>query len=263
MNDVGVHFDPFNARMGLDAIEGAYVQRLLRPLHRGPILESIRDAMLKVSPGWRAQFPEWQTRNLALVDSVRASANARYVVDSSKTAVRLKYLLQIEDLDVKVVRLVRDGRAVALTYMNASKYADASDPGLRGGGSGKQVHDRLAMADAAWLWKRSNQEAEEVLRMVPKDAQLRINYESLCLDTDVVIASINDFLGLPHNEDYKDFRSAPHHVVGNGMRLDTSSEIRLDDRWKQALSEGELAEFEQVAGPMNAMYGYDQGANNT
>ena len=259
MQNEGIRFDPFDAHTGLDAIEGAYVQRLLRPLHRGPLLESIRDAMLTMSPKWRKQLPEWQRRNLVLMDSVQSSANARYVVDSSKTAVRLKYLLGIDELDVRVVRLVRDGRAVALTYMDASNYADASDPGLRGGGSGKQVHARLAMADAARLWMRSNQEAEEVLRTVSQDAQLRITYEELCSDTDTVIASINEFLDLPHSDNYKDFRSAPHHVIGNGMRLDSSSEIRLDDRWKEVLSDIELAEFEQVAGGVNAMYGYKSG----
>ena len=257
MNDSGLQFDPFDARTGLDAIEGAYVQRLLQPLHRGPMLEMVRDAMLKISSGWRGQFPEWQVRNLALASSVTNTAKARYVVDSSKTAVRLKYLLRIDNLDVKVVRLVRDGRAVALTYMDASNYADASDPSLRGGGSGMQVHDRLSMTEAAMLWKRSNQEAEEVLRTVPPDAQIRIAYEDLCTNTDQVLASVHNLLGLSHSDSYRNFRKVPHHVIGNGMRLDSTSEIRLDDRWKQVLNEQELAEFDRVCGSMNAMYGYD------
>ncbi len=256
MVSLGMSFDPMNAQTGLDANQGAYARRILRPLHRGPTLEYVRDIMLRLSPGWRKHLPLWQARNLALVAAVGNAAGASYVVDSSKTAVRLKYLLRIEELNIKVVRLVRDGRAVALTYMDAANYADARDPGLRGGGSGRQIHEKLSMNEAATLWQRSNQEAEEVLRAVPEDSQLRISYENLCTETDTVLASIHAFLGLSHSENFKSFRSEPHHVVGNGMRLDSSSEIRLDDRWRQALGVEDLKVFNQVAGRLNGHYGY-------
>ena len=39
-----------------------------------------------------------------------------------------------------------------------------------------------------------------------------------------------------------------HHVVGNGMRLDTTSEVRMDDRWTQVLSDRERQIFEAEAG---------------
>ena len=45
-------------------------------------------------------------------------------------------------------------------------------------------------------------------------------------------------------------------VVGNGMRLDSTPEIRLDERWKSALTKDDLAVFNRVAGAMNRRCGY-------
>lgn len=256
MRAQGFDFDPLHAGTGLDTIGGAGVRRLLRPLHRGAALEFVRDLGLACMPGWRTGFGKWAARNKALVAAVANAAGASFVVDSSKTAVRLKFLRRIGDLDVRVIRLVRDGRAVALTYMDAARFADARDPSLRGGGSGRQVHAQLSMRDAAILWKRSNEEAEAALAGIPAEQQIRVRYEDLCEDTDGVLAEVHAFLGLQHDQTFRRFKDATHHVVGNGMRLDTSSEVRLDDRWKGELSEVDLLEFERHAGDMNRLYGY-------
>ena len=78
------------------------------------------------------------------------------MVDSSKVAVRLKYLLRNPELDVKVIRLIRDGRGVALTYMDPAQFADAENPDRRGGGMGGNREDeRLPMTQAAYQWRRT------------------------------------------------------------------------------------------------------------
>ena len=40
------------------------------------------------------------------------------------------------------------------------------------------------------------------------------------------------------------------------MRLDTTSEIQLDERWQNTLSKQDLAEFDRIAGDVNQRYGY-------
>ena len=54
-----------------------------------------------------------------------------------------------------------------------------------------------------------------------------------------------------------DFRSKGPHVIGNGMRMDSTSDIRLDERWRQELSQDDLRVFDSVAGPLNRQYGYE------
>jgi threonylcarbamoyladenosine tRNA methylthiotransferase MtaB len=64
-----------------------------------------------------------------------------------------------------------------------------------------------------------------------------------------------EFLDLDPNRAAADFRSVEQHVVGNGMRLDRTSEIQLDERWRQALTPGDLEAFDRIAGAMNRRYG--------
>src|SRR3972149_7709066 len=50
MREKGIEFDITKAGTDLFTISSNYVGRLLRPLHRGPFLESIRDLALSLSP---------------------------------------------------------------------------------------------------------------------------------------------------------------------------------------------------------------------
>ena len=64
------------------------------------------------------------------------------------------------------------------------------------------------------------------------------------------------FLDLDPDKVVLDFRSRQQHVIGNGMRLDTTSTIRLDERWKTHLTPDDLAVFDTVAGDLNRRLGY-------
>jgi hypothetical protein len=252
----GFDFIPEDA--GTDFRTGAtpYVSRLLRPLHRRRSVEALRDALLALSPHWRAQYPVLQRRNAALVETVLELTGSEVIVDSSKTGLRLKFLRRNSALDVGAIRLVRDGRAVALTYMEPGQFADAVDPQLRGGGTGNSRSRVMGMERAALLWKRSSEEADAVIASMPRGRYLRVRYEDLCSDPERVFGAICDFLGVERVETFRDFRRAEQHVVGNGMRLDTRNEIVLDDRWRTALSASDLQAFDRVAGELNDKYGY-------
>jgi hypothetical protein len=256
MNRRGFEYDVRDARTSMQAFEGRYLQRLLRPLHRGVAMESVRDVLLSLSPSWRKKYPVWQDRNRQLIESVAAVSGVPFVADSSKIAVRLKYLLRTPGLKVKVVRIVRDGRAVSLTYVDPSNFADARDEKLRGGGTGKTQDQGQPMEQAANQWLRSNLEAEEVLRTMPRDDWIQIRYEDVCLKTRETMCNVYSFLGLSDDLSYERFRDVDHHIVGNGMRLDSSSEIIFDDRWRDVLSDADLSVFDRIAGTLNKQYGY-------
>ena len=53
-----------------------------------------------------------------------------------------------------------------------------------------------------------------------------------------------------------DLRSVEHNVIGNFMRLDSSSRIEVDERWRSFLTNDELEDFDRVAGDLNRRYGY-------
>jgi hypothetical protein len=253
----GVAFNLADAGTDYKSVGSRYARRLLAPLYRGRFLECCRDAALGVSPAWRRQLLQSQRRNAALASTISELAGAQIVVDSSKTGLRLKFLLRNPELDVKVIRLIRDGRAVALTYMDAAGFADSRDPGKRAGGmGGDREAERLSMAQAAYEWRRCMEEAQQILRTLDKSRWIEVRYEDYCREMKGTLGRIHDFLHVEPDRQPKRFRAVEQHVVGNGMRLDTTSEIRLDERWREQLAKTDLQVFDDVAGRVNKRYGY-------
>ncbi len=253
----GSHFDITNA--GTDVRTGAshYTQILINPLHRGIFLEGIRDIALNFSSTWRNNIKKIQTLNSNLVDCLLSRTRKKVIVDSSKVGIRLKFLLRNSSLDVFIIRLIRDGRAVSLTYMNPAQFADADDPRFRGGGiGGNRELEQLPMKKAAWEWRRSNEEAAVILKHIPRSRWIEIRYEDLCMDREYTLRKIYTFMNVDPDKSLSDFRSVEHHVIGNGMRLNQNSEIKFDDRWKTMLKVPDLETFEHIAGKINRRLGY-------
>ena len=257
MKEQGIDFDVTDARTSFSNIDNKYCQNLLAPLHRGPILELIRDAGLFLSPAWREHINNVQRRNVALVASVLDVTRKKVIVDSSKVGLRLKYLLRNQALDVKIIRLVRDGRAVALTYVDPANFADAKDPRLRQGGTGEtRERKRKTMHEAAREWLRSNEEAEEIIRRLPAKKWIQIRYEDYCSNPPKEMWRIFDFIGVdPEKWPWPNI-NMEYHVIGNGMRLDWNGSVTFDERWKEVLTVEELKIFDEVAGHMNRRLGY-------
>ncbi len=233
--------------------------RLLGFEHRRAFLEGLRDAALRLFPGWQRAQPEIMARCYDLASAVLSEVRGRVFVDSSKLAHRLKFLLRMGEFKIKVIHLVRDGRAVALTYMKQDEFADSREPALRRGGRGMAATataHSLPMWKAAEEWRRSVRSAEHVLAGLDKARWIQVCYEELCRDTPGVLRRIHGFLGTDCSRTAAQFRAVEHHVIGNGMRLDSLSEIRLDERWRQTLTEQDLLLFQQVAGEVNRRYGY-------
>ncbi len=257
MAERGFSFDVTDARTDIRAHASPYVRRLLAPLHRGPWAERVRDTALTLAPGWRRHLVNVQARNAALVASLLARTGANVIADSSKIGIRLKYLLRNRAFDVRVVRVIRDGRAVALTYCDPGGYADAADPSLRGGGAGRGARPvASSIREGAWRWRRSNEEADALLRGLEPQRWTTVHYETLCADPLRELNRLYGFLGAAELDDVPDFRAAEHHVIGNGMRLDPHAEIRCDERWREVLSASDIEAFDSVAGALNRRYGY-------
>lgn len=253
----GIDFSIENPGTDILKTDNILLQKVLKPLHRGPFLEMLRDCVLGCIPEWHRHFQAIQKRNRALIDSLLELHHAKIVIDSSKIGRRLKFLLKDRDTDVRVVRLIRDGRGVALTYIDPINFADARDPAKRAGGfGGNRDKDCHSMRDAAYEWRRSNEEAEAVIATMPPDKFIEVRYEQLCSNTAETLKKVFKFLGVDPEKMVLDFRSVTQHVVGNGMRLDSSSEITCDERWREHLTQEQLAEFDIVAGALNRKYGY-------
>jgi hypothetical protein len=253
----GIEFDVSYAGTDFTSDTTAFGRRLLKPLHRGPAVELVRDSVLSLSPKWRNALKRVQERNLIVIRAILRYTGKEVLVDSSKLGTRLKYLARNPELDVRVIWLIRDGREVALTYMDPARFADAADPKLRGGGSGgERANERLDVRGAARDWRRCMEEAQEAVRSLAPSHVIMVHYEELCSDPNGTLAKMLQFIGVDPVDVVSDFRKVEQHVIGNGMRLDRDSNIRLDLRWPHVLTGAELAAFNEVAGGLNARMGY-------
>jgi hypothetical protein len=234
-------FDITHADLSIHDTDNAYIRRLLDPLPRGPLLEAARDLALNLSPQWKTHLRRIQSRNAALVEVLQEVTGANIVVDSSKIAVHLKYLLRCPALKIKVIHLIRDGRAVTTSMI--------------GHGLKRDTRARTIEA-AASSWRGNNETAERLLTRLPSSQWLQVRYEDLCREPAPMLEKLCDFLGMDRERVVLDFRSRQQHVLGNDMRLKSTSEIRVDERWRKQLSQEDLDVFEAAAGDLNRKYGY-------
>lgn len=174
--------------------------------------------------------------NVRVFEAVRSVLDVQAVVDSSKSYLKAIALYRRHPDRVKLLLLTRDGRGV---YWSNLK---------RGGARRRIVRD----------WRNQYARALPLLRRhVPADRMLQVRYEDLAADTRGVLEQVCGFIGLPFDSTILDFRSKTHHLAnGNDMRLRGSSSVRLDEEWRQRLSEDDLGYFEQKAGWLNRQLGY-------
>lgn len=215
------------------------VDALLRARVRGPLFEAVRDAALRVWPGARRELARLVERNRLLADAICAVQGGDVLLDSSKDATRLKFLADSGAFDLHVLHLLRDGRGTANSF---------------------RKRDRHPVERGARRWRSAHESFLALFERIPPERVLRVHYEDLARDPRGTVDAVLGFLGLatgPEGGASLDWRGAPHHVFGNEMRLAGSSEIRLDESWRDELSPADLAAFARAAGSRNRAFGYE------
>lgn len=216
--------------------DAPWADRLLRMEYKGPGLEAVRDLLLTVNPAWRRESARLFASNEALVEEVVRAQGGKVFLDSSKEPHRLKFMMRIGSFRTRVIQLVRDGRGVMASYIRRSQWPPAK---------------------AADEWRRSILSEEAILKHFRSEDVIRVRYEDLCREVEPTVGAILTFMGLDPADWRPDFRAVDHHVLGNRMRMQNSSEIRLDERWRETLTAEDRHVFERIAGPLNRRYGYE------
>jgi hypothetical protein len=230
----GEAFDPLDDRLhpGIDA--DAVTRRLLQAGLRGPLFELGRRAATAGWPPARRERDRFLRRYRRFVATVIEAQRGRLFLDASKTPERAVLLRRLRDLDLHVVHLLRDGRAVAASTMR---------------------HRGLSAAEAATSWERDLRRCERARGRFAPQRWLTVRYEDLCTAPDATLQSLYRFLGL-RPVARTDYRAVEQHILGNRMRLQRGSEIRLDERWREGLSPGDRQRIEAILGAANERYGY-------
>jgi hypothetical protein len=235
MSERGHRFDIWDADLDFRVRDGGLADVLLRAVQRGPVLETARSAGIRLVPGARRERDRVVSRIASLAEIVSRIKGCETFLDSSKRPERATLMQRSGEFDMRVIHLVRDGRAVAWSSMK---------------------HLGIGPEDAARSWLADNQGSEHARRYFPPDRWMTLRYEDLCADPDGTIARLHGFMGIPSRNGYYNFRAVDHHIIGNQMRLSSTSEIRLDEGWKQALTPEQITAIDRFIAPLNRRYGY-------
>jgi hypothetical protein len=171
----------------------------------------------------------FREHNLALFGAVSAASGRRFVVDSSKSAVRLAALRAAGVFDVRAVHLVRS--PLGVVYSNVKKgrnwlsHTFSYSRGL--------ARERITLAGTEYY---------------------PIRYESLAREPRRTIADLMSWLGLAFEEEQMNWTAREHHhVAGNHMRFAKGTEIRLDEAWKRGLTPVQKAAILSIAAPVRLL----------
>jgi hypothetical protein len=201
-----------------------------------------------------AEYTEYYVR---LYEAVADVSGCRTVVDSSKHASLAFCLSRRGDIDLRVIHLVRDSRAVAYSWTRLVPRPEA------GGG---RYMTRYSPARTARVWNMQNASLQLLAR--GQTPVLRVRYEDLVGGVTPTLRLISSFAGLTVDEPGLAFVCSgeqgqwaelglAHTAAGNPMRFSTGKiTIRSDDRWQTAMPASHRSAVTALTLPLLSHYGY-------
>jgi hypothetical protein len=218
--------------------------RRIRRLERGGDA-AFEAAVVEYGDVWRRLYGE-----------LAAATGARVVLDASKDLGSLYFLARVADLEVAVVHLVRDPRAVAHSW---SRYK------LRPEFVDRQVYmNRHGALDVAWRWWYSNRLAERARRHFADFLTLRYedfvaaprrHLEALCALAGLESPGLEFLAGQEAS-----LTRTNHTLSGNPMRFaDGPVAIRPDTGWRDPRGARRAAVVGLLTVGLRRRYGYDGG----
>lgn len=216
--------------------EDMLTDRVLRTYIRSPWFEFLRRVAIASFPKIRQTVDRIVHRNTTVISEILKGEGADIFLDSAKNNTRVFYFDRYApEIEVKVIWLVRDGRGV----VNSIKKHYQTD------------FDR-----ALKVWQQAQISVIKSAQMLAPEQLYRVHYEDLCQDPDKYMAEISRFLGLDPALLPESFGDQEVHLTGNNMRLKGLGEIRMDEKWRTALTEEELELFARLGGKLNKELGY-------
>lgn len=166
---------------------------------------------------------------------------AELVVDSSKYPADAVLISSIRSLEVRVLHVVRDPRAVAFSWASQKAKEDGSR-------DRKNMRRRGATASAI-RWSAYNLLVASIVRVTSgRGKYMRLRYEDLVRDPNASLTRIAQFAGLDLGEvrvvdSFGSVDATPSHLAsGNPSRFASGTIlIRPDERWR-----GEMTRWDRI-----------------
>ena len=228
-----------------------------------PDIEGILDLQRRVDRVYRIPALTRRTRDLPgdvatylryhehLYQAIEEVTGAKWIVDSSKDPSFGHVLALSKEIDLAVVHLVRDSRAVAYSWTR-----DKHDPG-----TGKSMSQQHPLRSAL-EWNITQWAASRLTGRVTSSLTLR--YEDFVTDPKAGMRQVLTLVGAsaePSLHENRVHLTPGHAVSGNPMRFESGVvTISEDDQWQEALPASTRRLITTVTWPALSTYGYVGGA---
>lgn len=230
----------------------------LAGLHRAAARQRHLPALLssrRTPPRALRDLREAYARLYAAIADVTA---ATVVVDASKGPALGQALAGADGIDLRLLNVVRDPRAVAWSWAQ-----QVERPHAAAGGTAEMW--RIAPHRSAAQWSALQLEVAAI-RGLGRAPSARLRYEDFVADPEGSLITAADALGLPLTPadlpviDGRLVLAPSHGLSGNPSRFRSGEiELRSDDRWASAMPSRDRALVTALTLPMLAAYGYAGG----
>ena len=191
----------------------------------------------------------------AMIAAIQELSHTPTLVDSSKSAKRIaarpSALARFANLQVGVIHLVRDPRAVTWSYLRGNNLRlEAGEAGVKAGGALRALPS----------WALSNYRVHLGRKTYPA-GYIRLRYEDFVTSPADELSRIGDAFGFEvqplHSvlEERKPLL-AGHGVAGNRVRRARPVALHMDDEWRHKLP-GHARALAALFYPLARLYGYD------
>jgi len=187
---------------------------------------------------------------LNLYKSMSKFSDSGIVVDSSLSPIHGRILQEIEDIDLRIVHIVRNPCAVAFSNLKKKRNPARMD---------KKNMDRKGSIQTSLSWNLYNFLCEVITRSEKVTA--KVYYKKLAKEPKRTISKFMAKLGLeyPRNELFTEgnvVRLEENHIpLGNPMKFKRGKvEIFYDDKWKEELSCLDKSIVKLLCSPLFRLY---------
>ncbi len=229
---------------GVDCVDGAAASRGAAAIDRIRYIPMLAAAKLR-PPAFAARLREHGDLLARLYAAIGDETGGRVVVDSSKDPSYAYLLKTVPGVDLRIVHLVRDSRAVAHSWTRTKVRPEVH----------REVTymRRVRPVRSALLWNETNALFDALART--NTPTLRIRYEDLVADTDGVLAGVIALSGRPAQS--RQAAQPMHDISGNPLRFaGVPPKVRLDDEWRTALPPADRRRVTALTAPLLWRYGY-------
>lgn len=219
-------------------------------------IENYRNLFLSIM-GYKKQFflkkddnqKELLIAIAELYRRIHEVSGGKVIVDASKNPYFGYLLSQIEEIDLKVLHIIRDPRAVTFSWIRQLERADREEHEL--------YRQKMSTTKSAMLWNASNYLSESFKGKISREQVFTLKYEEMTNDLETSLQKVFNHIGM-------DFPGVPkiirekHSISGNPSRLKSAGEIKIrkDQDWIKGLKTADYLLSSILTFPFLVYYKY-------